>query len=229
MVGSPDRLAENGVARSLTRPIVPDAPPPPMICTFHIDRFSKSTVLPTDGVCDAIYLDSLCRSTPCPQKSWNPTGVAVDFLQVAKAARTGGNKTRLGLAFDAHASQSLLLFSTSDERKRIVELLWKNYMVSHYAALDINIRASSSPALTDIVTAYDFNINGDSVSLKRDKPTLKADAVPRISEGLPSYLTKRKPRSRSSTMRPPCKRPRESSCEELRASPTPCLYRIVAT
>ncbi|KAH7967582.1 hypothetical protein HPB52_000145 [Rhipicephalus sanguineus] len=68
---------------------------------------------------------------------------------------------------------------------------------------------------SDIVTAYDFNIKGDCVSLKCDKATLKADAVPRISEGLPSYLTKRKPRSRSSTMRPPCKRPRESSCEEL--------------
>ncbi|KAH7984102.1 hypothetical protein HPB52_017073 [Rhipicephalus sanguineus] len=79
---------------------------------------------------------------------------------------------------------------------------------------------------SDIVTTHDFNINGDYVSLKRDKPTLKADAVPRIFEGLPSYLTKRKPRSRSSTMRPPCKRPRESSCEELRALPTPCFYRI---
>ncbi|KAH7982008.1 hypothetical protein HPB52_002598 [Rhipicephalus sanguineus] len=62
---------------------------------------------------------------------------------------------------------------------------------------------------------------------KRDKPTLKADTVPRIFEGLPSYLTKRKPRSRSSTVRPPCKRPRESACEELRASPTPCLDRTV--
>ncbi|KAH7981726.1 hypothetical protein HPB52_000972 [Rhipicephalus sanguineus] len=80
---------------------------------------------------------------------------------------------------------------------------------------------------SDIITAYDFNINGDSVSQKRDKPTLKADTVPRIFEGLPSYLTKRKPRSRSSTVRPPCKRPRESACEEVRASPTPCLYRTV--
>ncbi|KAH7956558.1 hypothetical protein HPB52_010632 [Rhipicephalus sanguineus] len=80
---------------------------------------------------------------------------------------------------------------------------------------------------SDIITAYDFNINGDSVSQKRDKPTLKADTVPRIYEGLPSYLTKRKPRSRSSTMRPICKRPRESPCEELRASPTPCLDRTV--
>ncbi|KAH7968184.1 hypothetical protein HPB52_006435 [Rhipicephalus sanguineus] len=62
---------------------------------------------------------------------------------------------------------------------------------------------------------------------KRDKPTLKADTVPRIFEGLPSYLTKRKPRSRSSTVRPPCKRPRESACEEVRASPTPCLDRTV--
>ncbi|KAH7943579.1 hypothetical protein HPB52_009245 [Rhipicephalus sanguineus] len=56
---------------------------------------------------------------------------------------------------------------------------------------------------SDIITAYDFNINGDSVSQKRDKPTLKADTVPRIFEGLPSYLTKRKPRSRSSTVQPP--------------------------
>ncbi|KAH7935812.1 hypothetical protein HPB52_013867 [Rhipicephalus sanguineus] len=35
---------------------------------------------------------------------------------------------------------------------------------------------------SDIITAYDFNINGDSVSQKRDKPTLKADTVPRIFE-----------------------------------------------
>ncbi|KAH7947631.1 hypothetical protein HPB52_014834 [Rhipicephalus sanguineus] len=82
---------------------------------------------------------------------------------------------------------------------------------------------------SDIVTTYDFDINSDSASLKRDKRTLKADTAPTIFEGLPSYLTKRKPRSRSSTMRPLCKRPRESSCEELRAWPTPCLYRIVAT
>ncbi|KAH7962539.1 hypothetical protein HPB52_016794 [Rhipicephalus sanguineus] len=79
----------------------------------------------------------------------------------------------------------------------------------------------------DIVTACDFNINGDSVSLKRDKPTLKADAIPRNFEGLPSYLTKRKPRFHSSTMQPPCKQPRQSSCEELRASPTPCLDRTL--
>ncbi|KAH7977023.1 hypothetical protein HPB52_023205 [Rhipicephalus sanguineus] len=80
-----------------------------------------------------------------------------------------------------------------------------------------------------IVTAYDFNINGDAVSLKLHKPTPKADAVPGIFEGLPSYLTKRKPRSHSSTLRPPCKRPRESSCEELRASRTPFLDRTRRT
>lgn len=95
---------------------------------------------------------------------------------------------------------------------------------SKYTRLCANLFDAS-----DIVTAYDFNINGDSVSLKSDKSTLKADAIPSIFEGLPSYLTKRKPRSPSSTMRPPCKRPRESSCEKLRASPTLCLYRIVAT
>ncbi|KAH7943687.1 hypothetical protein HPB52_009997 [Rhipicephalus sanguineus] len=65
------------------------------------------------------------------------------------------------------------------------------------------------------------------MSQKRDKPTLKADTARRIFEGLSSYLTKRKPRSRSSTVRPPCKRPRESACEELRASPTPSLDRTV--
>ncbi|KAH8031091.1 hypothetical protein HPB51_012779 [Rhipicephalus microplus] len=83
---------------------------------------------------------------------------------------------------------------------------------------------------SDIVTTYDFNINGDAVSLERDKPTLKADAVPSIFGGLPSYLTKRKPRPRSSTNRSPRKRARESSCEteEQRASPTTCSDRTDA-
>ncbi|XP_072143470.1 uncharacterized protein [Dermacentor andersoni] len=77
---------------------------------------------------------------------------------------------------------------------------------------------------SDIVTAYNFNINGDDVSLEREKPTLKTNAVPRIFEGLPAYLTKPKPRSRSSTVRPSRKRPRELSgtVEERRSSPTPC-------
>ncbi|XP_075744392.1 uncharacterized protein LOC142803179 isoform X2 [Rhipicephalus microplus] len=83
---------------------------------------------------------------------------------------------------------------------------------------------------SDIVTTYDFNINGDAVSLEREKPTLKSDAVPSIFGGLPSYLTKRKPRPRSSTYRSPRKRARESSCEteEQRASPTTCSDRTDA-
>ncbi|XP_049524615.1 uncharacterized protein LOC125946158 [Dermacentor silvarum] len=46
---------------------------------------------------------------------------------------------------------------------------------------------------SDIVTAYNFNINGDAVSLEREQPTLKTNAIPRIFEGLPAYLTKPKP------------------------------------
>ncbi|KAH7939898.1 uncharacterized protein LOC119402248 [Rhipicephalus sanguineus] len=66
---------------------------------------------------------------------------------------------------------------------------------------------------SDIVTAYDISINGVVVSLEREKPTLKADAVPRIFKGLPSCRT-RKPRTRS-----PRERPRE---------PSPCSDRTGA-
>ncbi|KAH8037796.1 hypothetical protein HPB51_017296 [Rhipicephalus microplus] len=112
----------------------------------------KETLLPTDGICDALYLDSVCRSSPCnPRSQWFPTGTTVDFLLVAKAARIGGNKTRMGLAFDAFASQNLSLFQASDRRKKIVENLWTNYNVSHYASLNVNIRAFSSPARASIV------------------------------------------------------------------------------
>ncbi|KAL1487418.1 hypothetical protein MTO96_030960 [Rhipicephalus appendiculatus] len=39
----------------------------------------------------------------------------------------------------------------SDRRKKIVEQLWNNYNVSHYASLNINIRAFSSPARASIL------------------------------------------------------------------------------
>ncbi|XP_049523916.1 uncharacterized protein LOC125945708 [Dermacentor silvarum] len=118
---------------------------PPLICTYNIQKFSKQSALPSDGICDQIYLDSLCRAPPC-SVPWTPTGVTTEFLDVAKMARTGGNKTRLGLAFDAHASNGLSIFSNGDDKKRITEELWNTYKCSHYASLDHNIRSFTSPA-----------------------------------------------------------------------------------
>ncbi|KAH6943750.1 hypothetical protein HPB50_026365 [Hyalomma asiaticum] len=74
----------------------------PLICTYNIAKFTALTVFPSDGLCEAIYLDSECREVTCaPNTQWTPAGIVADFLVLAKAARTGGNKTRLGLAFDA--------------------------------------------------------------------------------------------------------------------------------
>ncbi|KAH8032558.1 hypothetical protein HPB51_026011 [Rhipicephalus microplus] len=63
---------------------------------------------------------------------------------------------------------------------------------------------------SDIVRADVCTVNGDIVSLPRERPRLVEDAVPRIFEGLPSYLSKPKQRSRA-TKGPPLKRPRELS------------------
>lgn len=64
---------------------------------------------------------------------------------------------------------------------------------------------------SDIIRADEFVINGEVVSLKRDKPLLKPNAVPRKFDGLPAYLTKPKQRSRTLTRSSPAKRRRESS------------------
>lgn len=64
---------------------------------------------------------------------------------------------------------------------------------------------------SDIIRADEFLVNGEVVSLKRDKPLLKPNAVPRKFDGLAANLTKPKQRSRTVTRRPPAKRRRESS------------------
>lgn len=50
---------------------------------------------------------------------------------------------------------------------------------------------------TDVVWHDEFIINGEKVLHKRGKPKLREDAVPRIFNGCPSYLSTPKPRSRS--------------------------------
>ncbi|KAH7944738.1 hypothetical protein HPB51_028547 [Rhipicephalus microplus] len=76
---------------------------------------------------------------------------------------------------------------------------------------------------SDIVRADEFVVNGEKVSLPRDKPLLKPCAIPRKFDGLPAYLTKPKQRSRTLTRRSPAKRRRElSSCArktEVHAKP----------
>nr|XP_037273158.1 uncharacterized protein LOC119165068 [Rhipicephalus microplus] len=64
---------------------------------------------------------------------------------------------------------------------------------------------------SDIIRADEFVVNGEKVSLPRDKPLLKPCAIPRKFDGLPAYLTKPKQRSRTLTRRSPAKRRRESS------------------
>ncbi|XP_075738533.1 uncharacterized protein LOC142783810 [Rhipicephalus microplus] len=54
-------------------------------------------------------------------------------------------------------------------------------------------------------------MNGNIVSLPRDRPRLVEGAAPRIFEGLPAYLSKPKQRSRGLTKHLPVKRPRELS------------------
>ncbi|XP_065280168.1 uncharacterized protein [Dermacentor albipictus] len=143
---------------ALPTPLPPTLPPalpttvapviggPPMICTNNIDKFSLVSVLPSDGLCDQIYLDSVCRKSPCNTGAqWTVTGVIKDFLEVANATRTSNKRTRLGLAFDSHASHNLLIFSNGVKRKQIIEDLWSAYNCSHYASLQNNIRAFSDP------------------------------------------------------------------------------------
>ncbi|XP_065279974.1 uncharacterized protein [Dermacentor albipictus] len=150
---TPPKASPSVVPPSAT-PVAPNtststAPPvrgPALICTYNIGRFSKSSVLPNDGICDQIYLDSVCRSPPCSTGAqWSLTKEMTDFLDAAKAAKTSNKKMRLGLAFDSHASNNLKIL-TEDARKKISEDLWNTYKCSYYATLQNNIRSFSSPA-----------------------------------------------------------------------------------
>lgn len=58
---------------------------------------------------------------------------------------------------------------------------------------------------TDVIRADGFVIRGQFVSLQRDKVRLRAEAIPRIFENLPAYLTKPKARSRSQRVKPAAK------------------------
>ncbi|KAH9383960.1 hypothetical protein HPB48_025907 [Haemaphysalis longicornis] len=49
----------------------------------------------------------------------------------------------------------------------------------------------------DVVWNDTFLVKGDVVSLRREKPKLRPDAIPRRFDWLPAYLRKPKPRSRS--------------------------------
>ncbi|KAL3192662.1 hypothetical protein MRX96_058883 [Rhipicephalus microplus] len=66
---------------------------------------------------------------------------------------------------------------------------------------------------SDVVRTDEHIVNGVVVSLQRERPRLRTNAVPRIFDGLPAYLTKPKPRSRPATQRQPAKRRRELSPE----------------
>ncbi|XP_077486363.1 uncharacterized protein LOC144097541 [Amblyomma americanum] len=66
-----------------------------------------------------------------------------------------------------------------------------------------------------IIRVEEFAVNGDAVSLQRGRPALRPDALPRIFEGLPGYLTKSKQRRRSPVARKQVKRRREPSCYSL--------------
>lgn len=66
---------------------------------------------------------------------------------------------------------------------------------------------------SDVVRTDEHIVNRVVVSLQRERPRLRTDAVPRIFDGLPAYLTKPKPRSRPAIQRQPAKRRREWSPE----------------
>ncbi|XP_065311352.1 uncharacterized protein [Dermacentor albipictus] len=129
---------------SSTTTVAPVVRGPPMICTYNIRKYTARSPLPADGFCDQIYLDSVCKDPPCsPGVPWSPTGAITAFLDAAKEARTRNKRTRLGLAFDSHASDSLSIFDTDDKRKLITEDLWDTYKCSYYASLQNNIRSFS--------------------------------------------------------------------------------------
>ncbi|KAH7961233.1 hypothetical protein HPB52_006030 [Rhipicephalus sanguineus] len=78
---------------------------------------------------------------------------------------------------------------------------------------------------SDIIRTCDFMMNGDAVSLPRDKPRLRPNEIPRFDDSLQAYFTTPKPRPR--TVRRPIKRRREPSCAreavEVPALPTSTL------
>uniref|UniRef100_A0A224Z7Q2 THAP domain containing protein n=1 Tax=Rhipicephalus zambeziensis TaxID=60191 RepID=A0A224Z7Q2_9ACAR len=63
----------------------------------------------------------------------------------------------------------------------------------------------------DIIREDECVIQGTLVRLPRDRAKLKADAIPRLFEGLPAYLSKKKLAPRQLPHRQPVKHPRESS------------------
>ncbi|XP_049525171.1 uncharacterized protein LOC125946373 [Dermacentor silvarum] len=68
----------------------------------------------------------------------------------------------------------------------------------------------------DIIRAEVCTVNGNVVSLPRDRPKLVEGAIPRIFQGVLVYLSKPKERSHAPTRRPPAKRRRvvSSNCAE---------------
>ncbi|XP_065311383.1 uncharacterized protein [Dermacentor albipictus] len=135
--------------KTITKPTPsPGVRGPPMICTYNIEKFSKKSPLPSDGLCDQIYLDSVCRDLNCSRGiRWTLTGALPEFLEVLKTARTANKTTRFGLALDSHASNMLSIFDNEDKRRVITEDMWNTYKCSHYASLQNNIRSFSDPAL----------------------------------------------------------------------------------
>ncbi|KAH9367149.1 hypothetical protein HPB48_012083 [Haemaphysalis longicornis] len=77
-------------------------------------------------------------------------------------------------------------------------------------------------ATEDVVWNDTFLVKGDVVSLRREKPKLRPDAVPRRFDGLPAYLSKPKPRSRSTRVQPATKRRRLSSPDAIAEEILPC-------
>ncbi|KAM7301346.1 hypothetical protein ISCGN_016865 [Ixodes scapularis] len=67
--------------------------------------------------------------------------------------------------------------------------------------------------VSDVVRTDEHIVNGVVVSLQQERPRLRTDAVPKIFDGLPAYLTKPKPRSRPAIQRQRAKRRRELSPE----------------
>ncbi|KAL1472593.1 hypothetical protein MTO96_039228 [Rhipicephalus appendiculatus] len=115
----------------------------PLLCTFNILQFKAQSVLPDDGTCDMIFLDSLYRNDK-NVLSQSPAGVVEQFLIVANDSRQKNLKTKMGLAFDSHSAGYRKMASGSDWTV-ILKVMWAKYKCSYYGALDGNIRAFDSP------------------------------------------------------------------------------------
>ncbi|XP_070379709.1 uncharacterized protein [Dermacentor albipictus] len=123
----------------------PPTEPPivnPLICTFNIFKFTTQSVLPSDGTCDMIFLDSLFRDNK-NGISKVPSGVVEEFLIVADNSRKKKQKTKMGLAFDSHSAGYQSLTSGKDWVD-FLKAMWNKYKCSYYGALDGNIRAFNS-------------------------------------------------------------------------------------